>query len=88
MIIKCNGFEIETAVNEAVEFVKSFSNYQKPKKETASVLKKKKTPSSKRDLDMGKIKALRKAGWTLAEIGDEMGVTSRTISNKLAREGQ
>lgn len=34
-------------------------------------------------LDMGKVKALRKAGWTLEKIADEMGVSTSTIANKL-----
>lgn len=37
------------------------------------------TPS----LDDGKIKALRNAGWSLAKIGDEMGVSGTTILNHL-----
>lgn len=36
-------------------------------------------------LDIGKIKALREGGWTLAKIADEMGVSPQTILNHLAR---
>lgn len=35
------------------------------------------------ELDDGKILALRKAGWSLAKIADEMGVSQQTISNHL-----
>ena len=40
------------------------------------------------ELDMGKVKALRDAGWTLKEIADEMHVAPSTISNKLKEEGE
>ena len=36
-------------------------------------------------LDIGKIKALREGGWTLAKIADEMRVAPQTIANHLAR---
>lgn len=42
--------------------------------------------SQKTNLDMGKVKALRDAGRTLKEIGDEMGVAPSTISNKLKED--
>lgn len=35
------------------------------------------------DLDDGKILALRRAGWSLAKIAEEMGVSQGTISNHL-----
>lgn len=38
----------------------------------------------KRKLDMGKVKALRAAGWTLANIADEMGVAPSIIQRALA----
>ena len=37
----------------------------------------------RKTLDDGKIKALRKAGWSLEKIADEMGVSAQTISNHL-----
>lgn len=43
----------------------------------------KKEPTNKKDIDMGKVKALRKAGWTLEKIADEMGCSAQTIANKL-----
>lgn len=48
--------------------------------------KKKKEPEKKteRRFDMGKIQALRKAGWSLKAIAEEMGGCSpQTIANKL-----
>lgn len=39
-----------------------------------------------RPLDMGKVKALRDAGWSFAKIADEMGVSHQTIANRLMKE--
>ena len=36
-----------------------------------------------RRIDTGKIKALKDAGWTVAKIADEMGVSDQTIYNYL-----
>lgn len=50
----------------------------------------KKAPEPKRAklaIDMGKVKALRNAGWTLEKIADEMGCSPQTIANKLQKEG-
>ncbi len=38
----------------------------------------------KKQIDEGKIKALRKAGWSLAKIADEMRCSTQTIANRLA----
>ena len=38
---------------------------------------------SKRDIDMPKVLALRKAGWTFEKIGIEFGVTDQTIINRI-----
>jgi DNA-binding NarL/FixJ family response regulator len=48
---------------------------KKPKKNTA------------KELDIGKIKSLREAGWTLAGIAREMGVSQQTIANHLKKVG-
>ena len=50
--------------------------------------KEEKKSTRKIELDMGKVKALRDAGWTLKEIDDEMHVAPSTISNKLKEEGE
>ena len=42
----------------------------------------------RKQLDMGKIKVLRDAGWTLEKIADEMGVSAPTISSRLNKEKQ
>lgn len=49
------------------------------------VVKKPAAPKRK-PLDMGKVRALREAGWSLKQIGDEMGASPQTIANALNRE--
>lgn len=44
--------------------------------------------TSSKTLDIGKIKALRNAGWSYEKIGDEMGVTGQTIFNHLKKEAE
>ena len=39
----------------------------------------------RRPLDMGKLKALREAGWPVAKIANEMGVTEQTIRNYITK---
>jgi len=42
-----------------------------------------KKPAGKINIDMGKVKALRNAGWSYDKIGDEMGVSAQTIANRM-----
>ena len=45
-----------------------------------------KKQGAKKALDMGKVRALRDAGWPLSEIAAEMGVSPQTIANRLKGE--
>ena len=45
--------------------------------------KKAKAKTAKRELDVPKMRALRNANWTLAQIADEMRCSPQTVSNKL-----
>lgn len=45
-----------------------------------------KRQGAKKTLDMGKVKALRNAGWSLEAIAEEMGVSGQTIANRLKEE--
>ena len=47
---------------------------------------KKPAAPKRKPLDMGKVRARRVAGWSLKEIGDEMGVSPQTIANALNRK--
>lgn len=42
-----------------------------------------KKASNKKDLDLGKIAALRNAGWSMAKIADEMKCSEQTIRNHM-----
>lgn len=45
-------------------------------------------PGRKTPLDMGKVMALKKAGWSQKAIAEEMGVSQATISTALRKEEQ
>lgn len=64
------------------------TDQQEEKTEVMAELKKKCDPAPKagtrrKDLDDGKIRALRKAGWTFEKIADEMGCSPQTVKNRL-----
>ena len=52
---------------------------EQPKQEPAP----KRKPNNYRELDVGKMRALRDAGWTMAKIADEMRCAPQTVANKL-----
>lgn len=45
-----------------------------------------KRPINRVDLDMGKVHALKNAGWSADKIGLEFGVSGQTILNRLKEE--
>lgn len=44
-------------------------------------------PKKRKDIDMGKIRALHNAGWSQQAIADEMGVSAPTIKKRLEEMG-
>lgn len=42
---------------------------------------------TKKALDVGKMVACYKAGWSMAKIADELGCTPQTVSNNLKKAG-
>lgn len=52
----------------------------------SSHVKKKAVYTKKADIDMGKVHALRNAGWSNDKIGTEFGVSGQTIANHLRAE--
>lgn len=57
---------------------------EKPVKvEPKPELKPKQRKTTRKELDMGKVKALRAAGWSFEKIADEMGCAAQTIANHL-----
>lgn len=53
-----------------------------PESETVS-----EPPKKRKDIDMGKIRALHNAGWSQQAIADEMGVSAPTIKKRLEEMG-
>lgn len=76
-----NGLVISGTPGEMVEFAQLLKPQEKPTEPKPAP-----DPTKKKDIDMGKVKALRKAGWAYAKIADEMGVSTQTIVNRL-KEG-
>ena len=44
------------------------------------------TKGKRKPMDVGKLQALRKAGWSTTKIADEMGVSPQTILNHLNKQ--
>lgn len=57
---------------------------QEPKPEPKAKEPAKKT---KKALDVGKMVACYKAGWSMAKIADELGCTPQTVANNLKKAG-
>ena len=57
---------------------------QKPK---LTEQKPKKTEPKRKTFDTGKLGALRKAGWSVAKIADEMQVSEATVYKYMKQEG-
>lgn len=91
MIIRINGLTIEGSPAEAVEFVKLFSCADQgepvsagvPEEDTSKPVRVKPNPRKRKAFDVGKAKALRDAGWSVAKIADEMRVSEPTVRKHL-----
>ena len=46
-----------------------------------------KPKKTRKPFDTGKLGALRRAGWSVAKIADEMGVSEQTVRNHMKKEG-
>ena len=77
-----NGLTITGTPEEMLAFAQLLTPKPKPAPKPEQKPAPKKT-NAKIELDMGKVKALRDAGWTLDKIADEMGVSPQTIANRL-----
>ena len=74
-------YDIEGTVEEIKELLgmmqpKAVVQEEPPKAE----VKAKPKPKKKKEVDSGKIKALRKAGWSMTKIADEMRCSISTVS--------
>ena len=47
----------------------------------------KKRTGGRKEIDMGKCRALLKAGWSIAKCADELGVSEPTLRKRLKEEG-
>lgn len=55
--------------------------------ERESVKASTKQPKKVKKFDVGKMKALLRGGWSIAEIADEMKVTEQTVRKHIKQEG-
>lgn len=77
-------YDIEGTVEEIKELLgmmqpKAVVQEELPK----SVVKAKPKPKKKKEVDVGKIRALNKAGWSVEKIADEMRIGKSTVYKKL-----
>lgn len=78
------GLNEETPVGEFM--MADFYFAPEPEKQEPKEEPKKETKTNKK-LDHGKICALRKAGWPVSKIADEMGCSGPTVRYHLDKEG-
>ena len=78
------GLNEETPVGEFM--MADFYFAPEPEKQEPKEEPKKETKATKK-LDHGKICALRKAGWPVSKIADEMGCSGPTVLYHLDKEG-
>ena len=78
---------VDNAVLQEIQIGRDLANIEKAKQKKLAATVAPKLEKRK-PLDMGKVRALRDAGWTLEKIADEMGVSAPTISNRLSKENQ
>ena len=77
-------YDIEGTVEEIKELLgmmqpKAVVQEEPPK----AVVKAKPKPKKKKEVDVGKIRALNKAGWSVEKIADEMRIGKSTVYKKL-----
>lgn len=91
MIIKFKEYDIVAQPAEVYELMQLAADKEeveevKPEVEAAPVKPKQvrnRPKHYKKELDVGKMRALRQAGWTLTKIADEMRCAPQTVANKL-----
>jgi hypothetical protein len=78
-----NGLIITGTPEEMMAFAQLLTEEPKPEPKPAPKAPDPKKQGAKKQLDMGKVKALRNAGWSFDKIADEIGVSAQTIANRL-----
>ena len=89
MIIKFNGYDIIATIDE----VRALLTDATPEKVIVQAPEMDPEPEPKKTnkkipLDMGKVKALRKAGWTVEKIADDLRVSPSTIYSRMKEENE
>lgn len=81
--------EPASVTDEAIkQAVLALLDQEKPKKEAAAKSTSAKKPGRKaKPFDIGKAKACRTAGWSIAKIADEMSCSEPTVKKYLAEAG-
>lgn len=82
MIIKWE-YDIEGTVEEVKELLGMNQKKVELVPEKPKTATKPKQKTKKKEVDVGKIKALSKAGWSVEKIADEMRIGKSTIYKKL-----
>ena len=84
MIIKFKEYDIIATPAEVLELLTLCDKEDEVEVKEATPAKPKQVRGPyKKVLDVGKMRALRKANWTLAQIADEMRCSPQTVANKL-----
>ena len=77
-------YDIEGTVEEIKELLGMMQPKAVVQEEPPKAVKKPKAPAKKKkEVDVGKIRALNKAGWSVEKIADEMRIGKSTVYNKL-----
>jgi hypothetical protein len=88
--IKGDWEEVEVEKDDELPFCDPEDNLEEEEPEEDPEIKEKierRLPMNFKKLDIGKMKSLRRAGWSLKNIADEMGCAPQTVANKLKKEG-
>ena len=90
MYIKMNGYEIYGRPDEIVELIKLVvvdpCDAVRPEEPVPAPEPAPKKPKPRVKVDVGKIKALHKAGWTVPKIADEMRLSAPTVRKYLKED--
>lgn len=81
------NIEIECTAAEAFELIDRYKPNDKELKPAAPKPAPKKQTKPKKDIDLGKVRALREGGWAIEKIADELRVSPPTIKARLTEMG-
>ena len=77
-------YDIEGTVEEIKELLGMMQSKAEVQEEPPKAeVKAKPKPKKKKEVDVGKIRALNKAGWSVEKIADEMRIGKSTVYKKL-----